>query len=120
MRKLLFALFLMILSTAQANAEEDVYVDEAVDLEELAGRLNRIPPEKYIEIKAPVEETAHRVAQTLPPQEVQLLISAQNRINKRIAEQNGEPAPEPINIDIHDKKAVEEFLTPDIYTYDDM
>ena len=120
MKKILFTLAITALISTQAFAEEDAYVEKAVDLEEFSSRLNRIPPEKYIEIKAPAEESAHRAAQKLTPQEVKMLISSQNRINKRIAEQNGEPEPESINIDINDKQAVEEILTPDIYTYDDM
>ena len=120
MKKLIIASCVAFLSVAQAYAEEQPYVDEAVDLEELAGRLNRIPPQQYMEIKAPSEESAHRAAQKLTPQEIKILVSSQNKINKRIAEQNGEAEPKPVEIDMNDKKAIEEFLTPDIYTYDDM
>lgn len=108
------------LSVSAAVAADDDYVDEAVDLDELASRLNVIKPEQYVAMTAPIIEDAHRTAQSLTHKEAQMLVDAQNRVNRRAAVKQGEPEPEPVKVDVDDKQALEEFLTPQMYTYDDL
>ncbi len=108
------------LSVSVAVAADDEYVDEAVDLEELASRLNVVKPEQYVEMTAPIIEDARRTANSLTSKEAQALVDAQNRVNRRVAVKQGEPEPEPIEVNVDDKQALEEFLTPKMYTYDDL
>ena len=120
MKQYFLALAILTCSSINVYAEEDKYATETVNIEDLASRLNVIKPEQRVAIIQPSKESAHRDAQKMTPQEAAILVSVENRISKRHAEQNNEEPPEPISIDVNNKKEVEKLLTPDIYTYDDM
>ena len=120
MKQYFLALAILTSFSVSVYAEENEYKEKTINIEDLASRLNVIKPEQRVAIIQPSKESAHRDAQKMSPQEAEILVSVENRINQRIAEQNDEESPETISIDINNKKEVEKLLTPDIYTYDDM
>lgn len=94
--------------------------EEKDPLEDLADRTNMIKAEEYLEMTKPVKDYAHRTAKKLTPQEIQLMSSAQNRINKNVARKTGAKEPQPVDLTKKTTKELEDFLTPPMYTYDDI
>lgn len=119
MKKFFLICGFVCLSCATAFAADDDYRAEAVDLEEVAERMNTIKPEQFVAITAPVREEAHRSAQNLSAKEAAFLVSVQNKINRRLAAKEGRPAPAEISVDVNNQQEVEKFLTPDLYNYND-
>ena len=113
------------LAFAQNNYENNFgydpneYVDEAVDLEELASRRTVISPQQYGEYLVPIYVNAAQTAQSLNEKEAKLLISSQNRLNREMARISGETPPEEIDVAPTDTEALQKIVTPTIYTYDD-
>ncbi len=110
-----FVLFsaLLCLSTSLAFAEEQNALDE------LASRTNIIKPEEYMEMTQPVKEAARQTVKKLTPQEIEIMSSAQNRINSNIARKNKQPTPPPLKLSPQNRQEIENFLTPHMETYDD-
>ena len=82
--------------------------------------MNVIKGDDYVKITASSSDFASKTASSLSEQETKMLIDAHNDMNKRVARRNEEEAPEKIQINPNNKEEVEELLTPDIYTYDDL
>ena len=108
---------LLCLSASFALAAEEV---SKSDIEDLAERLNVIKPDDYVEMTQPVKEYAHQTAKKLTPQEVALINSAQKRLNRDLARRQKEPEQKIIQLDAQDRQQIEDFLTPSMYTYDDL
>ena len=113
MKQLALFSALLCLSTSLACAEEQNA------LEELASRTNMIKPEEYLEMTQPVKESARQTAKKLTPQEIEIMSSAQNRINRNIARKNKQPNPPSIKLSPQNRQELEKFLTPKMETYDD-
>lgn len=119
MKTLLYAISALCLSFSVVSAADDEYVEQAVDLEELASRMNVIKPADYIKMTEPIKESAHQAAKNLTDKDAQMLIDGQNRVNRRLARRNGETEPKPLSINANDRDEIEKLLTPQMYTYDD-
>ena len=119
MKTLIYSISILCLSFSAAIASDDEYVEEAVDLQEVADRMNVIKPEDYVKLTAPLREFAGRTATSLSEKEAKMLIGMYNNINQRAAIRTEEKTPEKINIDPNNKEQLEEMLTPDIYLYDE-
>lgn len=119
MKTLLYAISALCLSFSAASAADDEYVEEAVDLEELASRMNVIKPDQYVKMTEPIKTSARQAAKNLTDKEAQMLIDGQNRVNRRLARRNGEAKPETISVNVKDRDEIEKLLTPQMYTYDD-
>ena len=102
------------------DADADEKSSPTYDLQEHTSRLNVITPEQYIEVTQPVEEEVRKTIKNLSEKEAKFLISLQNRINRRMAEQENQPAREEIDINATDPQSLKKMLTPEIYTYDDV
>lgn len=120
MKTLIYTASILCLSFSIAMASDDEYVDEAVDLQEVADRMNVIKAEDYVRLTAPSREFANKTAASLSEKEAKMLIGMYNNINTRAAVRTEEKSPEKIDIDPNNKEQLEEMLTPDIYTYDDL
>lgn len=113
MKQLALFSALLCLSTSLAFAEEQNA------LEELASRTNMIKPKEYLEMTRPVKESARQTAKKLTPQEIEIMSSAQNRINSNIARKNKKPTPPLIKLSPQNRQELEQILTPHMETYDD-
>jgi len=120
MKILIYTCSILCLSASLTMASDGDYVKEAVDLQEVADRMNVIKGDDYVKITASSSEFASQTASSLSEQETEMLIDAHNDMNKRVARRNGEESPKKIQINPNNKEEVEELLTPDIYTYDDL
>ena len=120
MKTLIYTISILGLSFSVAMATDREYVDEAIDLQEVADRMNVIKGEDYVKITSPSREFANRTAASLSDKEAKMLIGIYNNMNKKTAKSIGEESPEKIDFNPNDKQQLEEMLTPDIYTYDDL
>ena len=116
---LIYTISALCLNFSVAVADDE-YLDAAVDLEDLASRMNTIKADDYIEITTPVQNFARTTAKNLTDKEVNALVDGQNAINRIIARRNSETPQKAINIDASNREEVEKLLTPEIYTYDDI
>ena len=96
-----------------------VIAEESNTLEDLASRTNIVKPEEYMEMTKPVKEYAHKTAKKLTPQEITIMSSAQNRINRNISRKAAQPEPQKIDLSSQSRQQIEKFLTPKMETYDD-
>lgn len=129
MNKFVFALcsasFISFSASAQNTYENNFgydpneYVDEAVDLQDIASRRTIIQPEQYVEYLVPLHVEAAKEAQSLNEKEAKMLISIQNKMNRDVARKSGDSDPEEIDASPTDTQALQEILTPKFYTYDD-
>lgn len=123
MKRLLAVSLLLCCFALPVLAEESETKEQkqnVVDLEDLAKRMNTIKAEDYTKMVAPSHIYAHKTAKNLTDKEAKKLVNAKNHIDRRLARKNKEKEPSPIVINTKDKRAVEKFLTPDLYTYDDL
>ncbi len=117
MKKQIFLLLAAGLFSSNALALQ--MPEEPVDLQKTIDNMNAVKPEQYVEMTQDIHANAEMMQKSLSKKEINMLVKAQNYINKRIADKKGEKAPEEIIIDPENAKEVQKFLTPDIYTYDD-
>ena len=101
--------------TTETTTNEETTVSTTTQNQEIAA-----PGDDYVKITTSSRDFASQTASSLSEQETKMLIDAHNDMNKRVARRNGEEAPEKIQINPNNKEEVEELLTPDIYTYDDL
>lgn len=120
MNKLITITSILCLSCSLAYAEEQELQANTNNIEDLAERLNVIKPDDYVEMTQPIKEYAHQTAKNLTPQEIALINSAQKRINHDLARRQGTEEQEVIQLDSKNKQQIEDFLTPPMYTYDDI
>ena len=120
MKAFVVALSVLCLVFSSVMAEENDQEVLKSDVEDLAERLNVVKPEQYVEMTKPVRDYAHQTALKLTPQEVALINSAQKRINRDFARRQGTVEKRLIELNAENKQQIEDFLTPPMYTYDDI
>ena len=120
MNKLVLIAGLLCLYAPLSWAEETETPTNKNSIEDLAERLNVVKPADYIKMAQPVNEYVHQTAKSLTPQEVALINSAQKRINRDLARRQGTAEQEVMPLDANNKQLIEDFLTPPMYTYDDI
>lgn len=120
MKKYLLALLALSLSYSSSFANEDEYVDEAVDLQELSDRMNIIKADQYIEMVSPAQDYAHETAKKLTDKEAKMYLQGANFIQKRLSKRLNTQPPAPIDTDTIDTQTIEELLTPEMYTFDNL
>ena len=111
---------LYLCSTLSVLAQNNQYLEKAIDVDDLSQRMTNMKADEYTRITMPAHRTAHNMAQRFEKKEVDALVKMKNRVQKRISRLQQTAEPETIKIDTNDKQAVEKFLTPRMNTYDEL
>lgn len=103
-----FALSLLMSGVAHAQVS---------DLDNAADNINVVPlKDRMVALKS-LDQSLDVNLKNATPGQISDIIKNNNLIQNRVAKQQNQPLPEPLNINTNNKQAISDYLKKDVVTY---